>query len=219
VEMIDQERRRLLTGTAGGLNPAGDRASGCPGAAAGRECGPARSGGSLSDFYPDRSAAGQCPQASFPRRQSAARDHGSVSRARVVLLNFWANLVRALCREGDAIDRSAGRPNLGGADFHGSWPCRSTKAGSRPVRHFFQQARDQASRTFIWTRPNALPLAPQGASICRPPLIIDRAGAIVGLMVGPAIWDSPEALALLHYFIEKRRPRSAALWPDQRPRT
>ena len=195
--MIDRERRRLLTGTAGGLILLGT-ALGLPGAAAGGNAGPPL-GGSLADFTlidPPRPV----PQASFldGEQQPVTLDR---FKGRVVLLNFWATWCGPCREEMPSIDRL--QAQLGGADFT-VLALSLDEGGITPVRHFFQQLGIQHLDIYL-DPPNALPMALKVPALPTT-LVIDRAGQIVGLMVGPAVWDSPEALALMHYFIEKDAP-------------
>jgi thiol-disulfide isomerase/thioredoxin len=196
--MIDRERRRLLTGTAaGGLILLG-AALGLPGAAAGGNAGPPL-GGSLKDFTlidPPRPV----PQASFldGDQQPVTMDR---FKGRVVLLNFWATWCAPCREEMPSIDRL--QAQLGGPDFT-VLALSLDEGGITPVRHFFQQLGIQHLDIYL-DPPNALPMALKVPALPTT-LVIDRSGQIVGTMVGPAVWDSPEALALMHYFIEKDKP-------------
>ncbi|HWA46046.1 MAG TPA: TlpA disulfide reductase family protein [Hypericibacter adhaerens] len=195
--MIDRERRRLLTGTAGGLILLG-AALGLPGAARGGTAGPPL-GGSLQDFSlidPPRPV----PRASFldANQQPATMDQ---FKGRVVLLNFWATWCAPCREEMPSIDRL--QAQLGGPDFT-VLALSLDEGGITPVRHFYQQLGIQHLDIYL-DPPNALPLALKVPALPTT-LVIDRAGQIVGTMVGPAVWDSPEALALLRYFIEKDKP-------------
>ena len=37
-------------------------------------------------------------------------------------------------------------------------------------------------------------------------ILLDREGMAVGSLVGPAEWDTPEAAALMRYYIDKGKP-------------
>jgi thiol-disulfide isomerase/thioredoxin len=195
--MIDRERRRLLTGTAGGLILLGT-ALGLPGAAAGGNAAPPL-GGSLKDFTlidPPRPV----PQASFLNgdQQPATMNQ---FKGRVVLLNFWASWCGPCREEMPSIDRL--QAQLGGKDFT-VLALSLDEGGITPVRHFFQQLGIQHLDIYL-DPPNALPLALKVPALPTT-MVIDRSSNIVGVMVGPATWDSPEALALMHYFIGKDAP-------------
>jgi thiol-disulfide isomerase/thioredoxin len=192
--MIDRERRRLLTGTAGGLILLGT-ALGLPGAAAGGNAGPPL-GGSLEDFTlidPPRPV----PRASFldADQQPVTMDR---FKGRVVLLNLWATWCGPCREEMPSIDRL--QAQLGGEDFT-VLALSLDQGGLTPVRHFYQQLGIRHLDIYL-DPPNALALALKVPALPTT-LVIDRAGQIVGLMVGPATWDSPDALALMKYFIEK----------------
>jgi thiol-disulfide isomerase/thioredoxin len=192
--MIDRERRRLLTGTAGGLILLGT-ALGLPGAAAGGNAGPPL-GGSLEDFTlidPPRPV----PRASFldADQQPVTMDR---FKGRVVLLNLWATWCGPCREEMPSIDRL--QAQLGGEDFT-VLALSLDQGGLTPVRHFYQQLGIRHLDIYL-DPPNALALALKVPALPTT-LVIDRAGQIVGLMVGPASWDSPDALALMKYFIGK----------------
>jgi thiol-disulfide isomerase/thioredoxin len=192
--MIDRERRRLLTGTAGGLILLGT-ALGLPGAAAGEDAGPPL-GGSLKDFTlidPPRPV----PRASFldGDQQPVTMDQ---FKGRVVLLNLWATWCGPCREEMPSIDRL--QAQLGGKDFT-VLALSLDEGGLTPVRHFYQQLGIQHLGIDL-DPPNAMALALKVPALPTT-LVIDRAGQIVGLMVGPASWDSPDALALMKYFIGK----------------
>jgi thiol-disulfide isomerase/thioredoxin len=195
--MIDRERRRLLTGTAGGLILLGT-ALGLPGAAAGGNAVPPL-GGSLKDFTlidPPRPV----PQASFLNgdQQPVTMDQ---FKGRVVLLNFWATWCGPCREEMPSIDRL--QAQLGGADFT-VLALSLDEGGLTPVRHFFGQLGIQHLDIYL-DPSNALPLALKVPALPTT-MVIDRNSNIVGIMVGPATWDSSEALALMHYFIGKDAP-------------
>lgn len=192
--MIDRERRRLLTGTAGGLILLGT-ALGLPGAAAGGNAGPPL-GGSLEDFTlidPPRPV----PRASFldADQQPVTMDR---FKGRVVLLNLWATWCGPCREEMPSIDRL--QAQLGGEDFT-VLALSLDQGGLTPVRHFYQQLGIRHLDIYL-DPPNALALALKVPALPTT-LVIDRAGQIVGLMVGPATWDSPDALVLMKYFIGK----------------
>ena len=117
-------------------------------------------------------------------------------RGRVVLVNFWATWCAPCLREMPSLRRLQTR--LAGPGFTvlalsqdlKGWPViepfiRRLGLGSLPVFHDRQAAFGRALRV------RGLPTS----------VLFDRAGNVLGRLEGVAEWDSPEAVALLTYYI------------------
>ncbi len=117
-------------------------------------------------------------------------------RGRVVLVNFWATWCAPCLREMPSLQRLQTR--LAGPGFTvlalaqdlKGWPViepfiRRLGLGSLPVFHDRQAAFGRALRV------RGLPTS----------VLFDRAGNVLGRLEGIAEWDSPEAVALLTYYI------------------
>ena len=119
---------------------------------------------------------------------------------RVIVLNFFATWCAPCRREMPSLDRLAAR--LGGDEFAVVGVSQDRKGAEvyKPfldeleVTHFetFADPRLRTSRTL---RVLGLPAT----------IVLDRQGREIGRMVGPAEWDSDEAVALLRYLIENTR--------------
>jgi thiol-disulfide isomerase/thioredoxin len=113
-------------------------------------------------------------------------------RGRVVLLNVWATWCTPCRRELPALDRLQAR--LGGPDFE-VLVLSVDRQGVAAVRPFFEQLglkalhlyADPSGRTMESLKLVGLPTT----------LLIDRAGRQRAVMVGPAAWDSAEAVAAI----------------------
>jgi len=110
-------------------------------------------------------------------------------RGKVILLNVWATWCTPCRRELPALDRLQAR--LGGPDFE-VLVLSVDRQGVAAVRPFFEQLglkalhlyADPSGRTMQSLELVGLPTT----------LLIDRAGRQRALMVGPAAWDSAEAV-------------------------
>jgi thiol-disulfide isomerase/thioredoxin len=119
----------------------------------------------------------------------------------VVVLNFFATWCAPCRREMPSLDRLAAR--LGGDDFAVVGVSQDRK-GAEVYQPFldevgvthFETFADPGLRTSRTLRVLGLPAT----------IVLDRQGREVGRMVGPAEWDSDEAVALLRYLIESTRP-------------
>lgn len=113
-------------------------------------------------------------------------------KGRVVLLNLWATWCAPCVKEMPSLDRL--QAALGGEDF-AVVALSFDRKGAEVVRPFYATA--GLTHLAVHLDPkNAMlkALEVRGLPIS---LLIDRTGAIVGRLEGPAEWDSPEALALI----------------------
>jgi thiol-disulfide isomerase/thioredoxin len=120
-------------------------------------------------------------------------------RGRVVLVNFWATWCAPCVREMPSLERLQAK--LGGPDFtvialsedRSGWqkigPFRD-KMGLKALPLFH----DVSSGAMFAVKASSLPTT----------IIYDRDGKEVGRMARPAEWDSPDALALIRYFIARK---------------
>jgi len=126
-------------------------------------------------------------------------------RGRVVLLNFWATWCPPCVREMPSLDRL--QAMIGGKDFT-VIALSLDRLGKARVAPFFgehglenlTQYLDPRSRVAVALRVNGLPTT----------VLIDRAGREVGRVIGPAEWDSPEALTLIQGIMATPAPTTAA---------
>ena len=120
-------------------------------------------------------------------------------RGRLVLVNFWATWCGPCVREMPSLARLHAR--LGGADLaivalsedRLGWkkiaPFRDAHGlGDLPMFH------DADSRTMFAARIKGLPTT----------ILLGRDGREIGRLTGPAEWDSPEAVALIRYYRDRR---------------
>lgn len=120
-------------------------------------------------------------------------------RGRVVLVNFWATWCAPCVREMPSLERLQAK--LGGPDFtvialsedRSGWdkigPFRD-RLGLKalPLYH------DVRSAAMFAVKASSLPTT----------ILYDRDGKELGRMSRPAEWDSPDALALIRYFIDRK---------------
>ncbi|MFO1061828.1 MAG: TlpA disulfide reductase family protein [Dongiaceae bacterium] len=152
-------------------------------------------GGTVSDFTvidPPRPA----PATSF-----VDRDGGSVSladfRGKVVLLNLWATWCGPCVEEMPSLDRLEGK--LGGADFE-VLALAQDQGGRDTVAAFYR--RHRIERLALYADAGNMLAHKLGIDGLPTTLVLDREGRAVGALVGAVSWDTPEALALLRYYID-----------------
>lgn len=121
-------------------------------------------------------------------------------RGKVVVLNLWATWCGPCRKEMPTLDRLQAR--LGGADFQ-VVALSADAGGLDAVRAFFKFVgirhlatyNDQDSRALSSLDVRALPTT----------LLLDRNGAELGRLIGPAEWDSPRMLRFLRNIIGAKR--------------
>ncbi len=120
-------------------------------------------------------------------------------RGKVVLLNVWATWCPPCRKEMPSLDRLQAR--LGGPDFE--VVAVSIDQGNDTlflVEEFFREIGVKHLRIFLDQSGGA---ARTVGSLGLPvTLLVDRRGRELGRLVGPAEWDSPEAVALVQKFVE-----------------
>lgn len=108
---------------------------------------------------------------------------------RIVLLNVWATWCVPCREEMPTLDRLQGR--LGGEDFH-VLPLSIDRAGLDPVRRFYGEI--GIRHLGIYLAAGVRPPAALGVIGLPTTLLMDREGREIARRVGPAEWDSPEAV-------------------------
>lgn len=121
------------------------------------------------------------------------------SRGRVVLLNVWATWCVPCREEMPTLDRLQAR--LGGEDFQ-VLPLSVDRAGLEPVRRFYEEIGIRHLGQYLAEDLRAM-LA-LGVIGLPTTLLIDREGREIARLVGPAEWDSPEAVAQFETVIARR---------------
>lgn len=120
-------------------------------------------------------------------------------RGRVVLLNVWATWCVPCREEMPTLDRLQAR--LGGEDFH-VLPLSVDRAGLEPVRRFYEEIGIPHLGIYIAEGLSAMhALAVIGLPTT---LLIDREGREIARLVGPAEWDSTEAVAQFESVIARK---------------
>ena len=120
-------------------------------------------------------------------------------RGKVVLLSFWATWCPACVIEMPALDRL--QRKVVGDDFT-VLAVSQDSAGAAVVSRFLELHRlnqvsvfiDDQRKLGLAFNQNMLPTS----------ILLDPDGREVGRLVGPAEWDSPEAVALIRYFMRRR---------------
>ena len=120
-------------------------------------------------------------------------------RGRVVLLNVWATWCAPCREEMPTLDRLQAK--LGGDDFH-VLPLSIDRAGLGPVLRFYDETGILHLGQYLAEDIRAMrALAVIGLPTT---LLIDRQGLERGRLMGPAEWDSAEAIAQFQTIIAER---------------
>ena len=117
-------------------------------------------------------------------------------RGRLVLLNLWATWCVPCRREMPALDRL--QATLGSEQFI-VLPLSIDRGGVPPVERFYEELGLKTLGVFVdQSGASTGKLATTGVPTT---LLIDREGREVGRLLGAAEWDSPEAIALIHRYL------------------
>lgn len=121
-------------------------------------------------------------------------------RGRVVLLNVWATWCVPCREEMPTLDRL--QAMLGGEDFH-VLPLSIDRAGLEQVRRFYDEIGIRHLGMYLARDLRAM----QALAVVGLPTthLIDREARELARFVGPAEWDSPEAVAQFQSFISQER--------------
>jgi thiol-disulfide isomerase/thioredoxin len=115
---------------------------------------------------------------------------------KVVMVNFWATWCAPCIRELPSINRL--QAVLGGDDF--TVVAINIDTGGEAVAALFSR-RLKISNLDLYIDPRGTTSRAMGVNVMPTTVIYDRGGQEVGRLEGGAEWDSPEALALLQWFI------------------
>ena len=119
-------------------------------------------------------------------------------KGRVVLLNLWATWSAPCRKEMPALDRL--KADLGGKDFD-VVAISIDRGGFDKPREFLQEIK--VANLKLYNEPSGR-LGPKLKAFGMPTtLLIDRNGKELGRLVGPAEWDSEDAVALIKAAIGK----------------
>ena len=120
-------------------------------------------------------------------------------RGRVVLVNFWATWCLPCKREMPSLDRL--EATLGSERFQVLALSQDKIAVSKVRDFYFDQKIADLTLYIDQTGNSQRAFAVTGLPAT---VLIDTRGRVVGRMVGPAEWDSPEAVALLRHFVDRQ---------------
>jgi thiol-disulfide isomerase/thioredoxin len=118
-------------------------------------------------------------------------------RGRVVLLNLWATWCGPCRAEMPALDRLQAMHQ---GDGLAVLAVSVDKGGSAAVQHFFEQRGLRNLTPYL--DANGATVRAFGARRIPTTLIIDRDGNVVGSLVGPKQWNSPDTAALIRRYLE-----------------
>lgn len=122
-------------------------------------------------------------------------------RGKVVLLNFWATWCAPCRREMPALDRL--QATLGGPDFQ-VVTLSVDRLGKAVVGPWLKRL--GLAHLGIYLDPRSVALRAFGVVGLPASYMIDRAGRVAGVILGPAEWDSDEAKALIRFYVAEPRP-------------
>jgi len=130
--------------------------------------------------------------------RSASGEHLTLAdfRGRVVLLNLWATWCGPCRSEMPALDRLQAMHQGDGLVVI---TVSVDKGGSAAVQHFFEQRGLRNLTPYL--DANGATVRAFGARRIPTTLIIDRAGNVVGSLIGPRQWDSPDTAALIRRYL------------------
>lgn len=113
-------------------------------------------------------------------------------KGKVVLLNFWASWCHPCREEMPALNKLEAK--LGGKDFQ-VVPFNIDLGGMKKAESFFKQV--GATHLTLYHDPTGNAFHEIGAIGMPTTLLLNRNGKEIGRMIGPAKWDSPDAIRLI----------------------
>lgn len=134
---------------------------------------------------------------------TGAEHRFSEYRGKVVLVNFWASWCAACIVEMPSLDRLQAR--LGGGDF--TVLALAQQSGDPRTVGAFLKKRGLTHLVVVVDDKRELGRR-FDQSLFPTTVLLDRHGREVGRLVGPAEWDSPEAAALIRYFMRGEREQT-----------
>lgn len=122
-------------------------------------------------------------------------------RGKLVLLNVWATWCVPCRKEMPALDRLQAR--LGSPNFE-VVALSIDRGGAFVVRAFYDEVGIRALRIYVDKTSDAA--TDLGVVAIPVTLLIDREGREIGRKIGPAEWDSPEAVTLIQGYLGAPAP-------------
>jgi thiol-disulfide isomerase/thioredoxin len=119
---------------------------------------------------------------------------------KVVMVNFWASWCRPCLRELPSIDRL--QAAMAGDDFT-VVAINIDQEGLRVAEPFARQL--NLSSLSLYLDPRSIVSRAMGVQGMPTTVLYDRKGRELGRLEGIAEWDTPEAQALLQYYIDETR--------------
>jgi len=119
-------------------------------------------------------------------------------KGQVVLVNFWATWCAPCIRELPSLDRL--QAEMGGKDF--TVLAVSVDRGGAETAAPFLEKHGWKNLAVNVDRQMALSRA-LGVRGMPTTFLVSRSGAVMGLFVGPAEWDSEEAKELIRYYVDE----------------
>jgi thiol-disulfide isomerase/thioredoxin len=130
-------------------------------------------------------------------------------RGKVVLVNFWATWCVPCVQEMPALDRLQAK--LGGEGLR-VVALSQDRDGAPAVVRFYEKY--DFGNLEVYVDPKGALAAPFGIGVLPTTVLIDRAGRLVGQLVGAAEWDAPEAQALIRHYLDAGRLPSSTTASD-----
>lgn len=151
--------------------------------------------GEFHQFIPSRDPR-PAPQTPFTTDQGRSVTLADW-RGRVVLVNFWATWCIPCVKEMAALDRL--QAALGGEGLT-VLALSQDRGGMDIVRPFY----DKLGLANLGAYLDPQGVVARGFAVSALPVsvVVDRQGREVGRLLGPAEWDSPQALALLRHYLQ-----------------
>lgn len=145
------------------------------------------------------------PEVAFQDGEGKARTL-AIFEGKVVLLNLWATWCAPCRHEMPTLSRLQER--LGGPEFE-VVALSVDRAGAKVVREFYDAL--GLENLALYVDPSMKATRSLSAIGLPTTLLLDRQGREVGRLVGPAEWDSPEAMALVQRRIDGGGPGKEAV--------
>ena len=139
------------------------------------------------------------PDVEWTNSNGDARRLGDFS-GKVVMVNFWASWCRPCLRELPSIDRL--QAAMAGDDFT-VVAINIDQGGLRVAEPFARQL--NLSSLSLYLDPRSIVSRAMGVQGMPTTVLYDRKGRELGRLEGIAEWDTPEAQALLQYYIDETR--------------